>query len=119
MKTILAIAFVLVCAAASAQQTTNLPSVVLGWNAVSDPSVNAYRIHWGVQSRQYTNFLQVAGRTTTTAAVSNLVRNVTYFFAASSVATNGLTSDFSNEVSYRTLGLPPAPSGVTVQVLEP
>jgi hypothetical protein len=73
-------------------------SVVLAWDASPSPDVNRYRVYWGGNSRNYTNWVEVSNQTTAT--VSNLVPTGTYYFAATALNIQGLESDFSNEVSY-------------------
>ena len=108
MRTTLVLLLALAAATVQGQITiTNPPaSVTLAWDASTDPAVTAYRVYWGVATRFYTNVVQVSG---TTATVPNLVRGVKYYFAATCVATNGLESDFSNEINYTTLRLPVPP----------
>ena len=72
-------------------------NITLAWDASSDPSVVSYRVHYGVASGVYTNAVSAGGATIVT--VSNLLEGVTFYFAATAVDTNGLESDFSNEVS--------------------
>ena len=84
---------------------TNPPArVTVAWDATTDPSVTAYKVYWGANTRFYTNFVTVAAPNTQV-TISNLVRGTMYYIAATSVATNGLESEFSNEVTYR----PPLP----------
>lgn len=104
---------------ASAGPSTNAPSVTLAWDQVVDPAVNGYAVYWGTASRQYTNSILVNGQTNLTCTISNLARLTHYYFAATSRATNGLESDYSNEADYTTLALPPPPSGTKVTVKNP
>jgi len=72
----------------------------LEWNAVQDPSVTAYFVHYGRQSPnqfgscEYERSVYV---TSPSATVEDLDPNTTYYFAVS--AYNGLESACSNEVS--------------------
>lgn len=84
-------------------QSLPTASVVLAWDASPDASVSGYRLYYGVASRTYTNTVDVGN--VLTGVISNLVPGVTYYFAATAYATNGLESDFSNEVGY-TVPLP-------------
>lgn len=63
-------------------QSTNCPSIVISNGT-----------NW---FRTYTNVVDVG--TNLTATISNLVTGATYFFSATSYDTNGLESDYSNEV---------------------
>jgi hypothetical protein len=77
----------------------------LTWTAPPDPRVAGYNVYYGVASRAYTNKVLVAR---TNAAVVQLASGVKYYFAATAVTTNGIESDFSNEVS--TIVKPSAPT---------
>lgn len=81
-------------------------SVGLAWDPSPSAEVVGYNIYYGVGSGVYTNVVKLGN--VTNATVSGLVRGVTYFFAATAVARDGLESEFSNEVSY-TAPRPPAP----------
>ncbi len=73
-------------------------TVTLAWDP--SPGTNVivnYNIYYGVESATYTNI--VAAGTNTTIAVSNLVGEQTYYFAATAVDTFGLESDYSGEAS--------------------
>lgn len=108
MKIIKLIALLSLLALPAAAQITptNPPAnVSLAWDASPDPSVGSYRLYWGAAPRFYTNAVTITG---TTATIGPLVRGVRYYFAATCVSTNGLESDFSNEVTYQP-PLPPQP----------
>lgn len=90
--------------------------VTLAWDPSPDPEVGAYRVYWGVQSRTYTNHVEVGGRGTTSVTLTNLPAGVTYFFAATAVATNGIESDYSNEASTYLVPQPHAPTGIRITV---
>lgn len=82
-------------------------SVTLAWDReAATNNIASYHVYWGVASRVYTN--SISAGTNITATVTNLVRGVNYYFAATATATNGLESDYSLEVSYRP-PLPPPP----------
>jgi regulation of enolase protein 1 (concanavalin A-like superfamily) len=71
--------------------------VTLAW----DPSpgvVAGYRLYRGGVSQVYTNSVTVGNVTSNTAA--GLVPGVTNYFAVTAYDTNGLESDFSNEITY-------------------
>lgn len=89
---------------------TNPPAnVTLAWDASTDATVGSYKVYYGVGSRVYTNLVVVSGRGTTTLTITNLTRGTLFYFAATCVATNGLESPFSNEVSYRPDTVPNPP----------
>ena len=87
------------------------PLVNLAWDA--SPTTNsgpvAYKVYYGVSSRAYTNV--ISAETNLTLTVRNLERGVTYYFACTAMLTNGLESDFSNEVQYQ-VPSPPASPGL-------
>jgi len=104
----------------SAAPTTNSPAVTLAWDPVANTSVSGYRLYYGPSPLNYTNFVGVAGRTNVTCVVSNLVRGSTYYFAVTSyIATNGLESLYSEEISYMPVPLPPLPTNFSLTVLKP
>ena len=78
-------------------------SVTLAWDPSPDTSISGYRLYEGVASRTYTTVIDVGHETMAT--VSNLTSGVTYYFAVTAYDTNGLESDYSDEVSY-TVPLP-------------
>lgn len=119
MKRIILTLLALLATVCFADPTTKLPSVTLAWDQSPDPSVAGYSVYWGTSSRQYTNSISVSGIANTSCTVSNLARGTHYYFAATCVATNGLTSDYSLEVEYTTLNLPPVPFNLRVIVDQP
>jgi hypothetical protein len=87
-------------------------SVALGWDRSPDSSVTGYRVYYGTASGNYTNSLAVGNVTTST--IPGLASGVTYFFAVSAYAANGLESILSNEIAYTVPGtLPTVRIGVT------
>ena len=103
--------FVLSALAQSLTLTNPPPAYqILAWD--SEPASNNiafYKLYWGVTPKTYTNVLAFTNNTGT---VSNLVRGVTYYFAATAVNTNGLEStNFSNEV-FTNSPTPPSPPTV-------
>lgn len=94
---------------AQAVGRTNVPPTVTAtWTASPSPGVTAYRIYYGVASMTFTNAVQVPS-TQLSCVISNLVRGVAYYFAAT--ATDGtLESAYSNETSYTLKALPAAPT---------
>lgn len=80
-------------------------SVTLGWDLSPDPTAAGYNVYYGVASRVYTNTVTVGN--TNYVTISNLVGGTTYYFAATTYNVAGLESDFSTEVSYTPLAVPP------------
>lgn len=88
-------------------------SVTLAWDPNPETDLAGYIIYYGSANRNYTNAVNVGNITTNT--VSGLVDGVTYYFAVTAYNTNGLESNFSNEVSYsRPTG---SPIAITLQPL--
>jgi hypothetical protein len=76
--------------------------------------VAAYKIYWGVSSGLYTNVLATPTATNLTLTVSNLVRGTTYFFTATTLATNSLESLYAPEIFYLLPSLPTNPANLRV-----
>jgi hypothetical protein len=70
----------------------------LDWDALADPSVVAYSVHYGGASGHYTNSIFVGG--STSVVVSNLVEGATYYFVLTSFDNNGFESVYSSEVAW-------------------
>ena len=71
--------------------------VTLAWDASRCGCAAGYRVYYGTNARSYP-FVTNAGLALTQTVV--LPRGGRWFFAATTVSTNGLESDFSNEVSW-------------------
>lgn len=88
-------------------------NVTLQWDASPDASMLAsYRVNYGTASASKTNVLVVSATNLTT-TLSNLSAGVTYYVTVAAVATNGLTSDPSNEVQFT---VPRPPVQLRIQV---
>jgi len=70
-------------------------SVSLVWNLSVGVNVAGYKIYYGVASQIYTNAVDVGN--VTSATITGLSGNTTYYFAATSYDNNGVESGFSNE----------------------
>ena len=99
--TILMLAWV---ATAGAQQLT------LAWDASAPTNVVGYRLYYGANTRSY-QFVTNTGLMLTQAVA--LPHRGRWFFAATAFDTNGLESDFSNEVSWESKPTPPVMGGET------
>lgn len=75
-------------------------TVPLAWTPSPDGDAAGYRIYYGGASGVYTNTI-TAGNVTNT-VVAGLADGTVYYFAATTVSTNGTESGFSNEFSVRT-----------------
>ena len=109
LTAILALITIVVITAMAIDRTPTPPlgSVTLAWD--KSPGTNVitnYYVYYGVASATYTN--KVMAGTNLTAIVSNLVRGVTYYFAATAVDNAGLESDYSTQV-FTTINTQPAP----------
>jgi hypothetical protein len=83
-------------------------SVSLAWDAVSATNLSGYKVHYGTQSRSYSNALDAGKNVSYT--VPNLAEGKTYYFAVTAQNTAGQSSGYSNEVSY---SVPTAAGGTT------
>jgi len=79
------------------------PSVTLGWNASSDPTVAGYYIYWGTNHAVYPNKLDVG--TNTMSTVGGLVAGSNYYFSVTSYNGARAESSFVPEISYVTPGM--------------
>ena len=89
-------------AAAGAQQLT------LAWDASVSTNVVGYRLYYGTNTRSY-QFVTNTGLMLTQAVV--LPHRGRWFFAATAYDTDGLESDFSNEVSWESKPTAPVMAG--------
>jgi VCBS repeat-containing protein len=76
-------------------------AVTLEWDANSETNVAGYRVYMGRQPRVYDSVLDVGNQTL--AQLATIWR--TTYFAVTAYDTDGLESEFSEEVSYVTLAL--------------
>ena len=96
--------------AAGAQQLT------LAWDASASTNVVGYRLYYGTNTRSY-QFVTNTGLMLTQAVV--LPHRGRWFFAATAYDTDGLESDFSNEVSWESKPTAPVMAGKTWVRLTP
>ena len=78
--------------------------VPLAWQPSPDAGVAGYKIYYGGASQTYTNSIDVGN--VTNGIVTGLAGGTLYYFAATAYGTNGVESDFSNEVSAAPLRSP-------------
>jgi hypothetical protein len=71
--------------------------VTFAWTPNTD-IVAGYKIHYGPASRTYNQLFDA--RNVTSGTVSNLVPGTRYFFALTAYNSQGLESDYSNEITY-------------------
>jgi hypothetical protein len=79
---------------------TPVTSVTLAWRASRSTDVTGYRIFYGLSSGNYTQQMDAGNKTSAT--VSGLSGNKTYYFVATAYNSDGLQSEASNEVSFTT-----------------
>jgi len=72
--------------------------VVIGWNQSSDTNVVGYKVYFGTASHDYTNVVVVGN--VTNALISEIMPEMTYYFAATTYTQSGEESAYSTEVSY-------------------
>ncbi|HZR18483.1 MAG TPA: fibronectin type III domain-containing protein [Verrucomicrobiae bacterium] len=77
-------------------------SLTLAWDRSTDKNVVGYNLYYGVASRTYTNM--IACGNTTNATVTQLQEGTRYYFAATTLDSAGLESEFSTEISATPAG---------------
>jgi hypothetical protein len=82
--------------------------LTLAWDASPCACAAGYRLYYGTNTRSY-QFVTNTGLMLTQSVV--LPHGGRWFFAATAYDTNGLESDFSNEVSWESKPVPPAMAG--------
>jgi len=68
------------------------------WDAVNDPIVSGYKVHWGTQSGVYTQTFDAGNATEAT--ISGFAEGVRYFSAITAYSNTGEESDYSTEISF-------------------
>ena len=86
----------------------NAQRLTLAWDASASTNVVGYRLYYGTNTRSY-QFVTNSGLALTQAVA--LPHGGRWFFAATVVSTNGLESDFSNEVSWESKPTAPVMAG--------
>ena len=107
----------LLIASALLALTAHAATIKLAWDpSASDPTNGSvgYKVYYGAASATYTNTVNAG--TNLTASVTNLSKGQTYYFAATAYLTNGLESDYSQEISWSMPTNPPAPLNLHVTV---
>jgi hypothetical protein len=72
-------------------------AATLLWDANTETNLSGYRVHYGTESRTYRRAIDVGNVTNWT--LTNLFAG-TNFFAVTAYDTDGLESDFSDEVHW-------------------
>jgi hypothetical protein len=86
----------------------NAQRLTLAWDASPCGCAGGYRLYYGTNTRSY-QFVTNAGLSLTQSVV--LPHGGRWFFSATAVGTNGLESDFSNEVSWESKPVAPVMTG--------
>jgi hypothetical protein len=73
-------------------------TVKLIWNSNNDSAIDHVNLYYGSNPSFYDNSINVGNVTST--IVSNLVPNITYYFAVNYSDTNNCESELSNQVIY-------------------
>ncbi len=73
-------------------------TVTLSWDPSPSDDVAGYRLHYGQQSGNYANTMDVGKRLTTD--VANLIDGTTYYFTVTAYDAEGNESDASEEFHY-------------------
>jgi hypothetical protein len=79
--------------------TAHAADVTLEWDPNPEPDIAGYEVHYGVNSGDYSEMIDVVGGVTS-CTIGNLETGVTYYFAAKAYNTAGYRSDYSDEVTY-------------------
>lgn len=83
---------------AECAQAQTLGNVTLAWDASTGTNIIGYRLYWGNASRTYNHVINAGNVTQATAA--GIIAGVPCYFAATVYTSDGLESDFSDEVSH-------------------
>jgi hypothetical protein len=89
----------------------NAQDVTLTWDASPSGSIAGYRIYYGTNSRAYGFVIPHSGTDLALTQTVTLPHRGRWFFAATACDTNGLESDFSNEVEWEAKPEPPVMRG--------
>ena len=88
--------FMLFCLAFGVVHPLHGQSITLQWNPNPEADLDGYFLHYGTQSRMYSQTLNVGD--TTEYTVDNLIAGTMYFFAISAYDTAGNSSLLSEEI---------------------
>lgn len=76
--------------------------VKFAWDANPENDIAGYRLHFGLESRNYTKTFD-CGITTIYAVIGHFEPGSTWFVAVTAYNELGLESDYSNEISFTAL----------------
>ena len=74
------------------------------WDANKENNLAGYKIYYGTKSREYDKVVDIPDKNAITGKVTDLEPGVTYYFAAIAYNTDGLESDFSDEIVWTSKG---------------
>ena len=100
--------------ALAAAQVGSGGNVGLAWFANPEPIVAGYKVFVGTAPRTYSYSNTLNGINTTNITFFSLTNGVQWYFAVTAFATNGLESDYSEELSLDWRG-PSAPKGFKIK----
>lgn len=83
-------------------------SVTLGWNPNTETNLAGYRLHYGWAPRGYDYVVQVKAPATQVTLTNNLQVGKTNYFAVTAFTTDGMESDYSEELAWLMPAPPPA-----------
>lgn len=90
--------FGLLPAEAEAVATQTAGRARFSWEAVPDPIVSGYKVHWGQVSGTYTHCVDAGN--VTEVVIAEFTEGVRYFSAVTAYAETGEESDYSTEISF-------------------
>ncbi|MEJ2629158.1 MAG: fibronectin type III domain-containing protein, partial [bacterium] len=73
-------------------------SVIVSWTANSEPDLAGYKVYYGMESKNYSQFVNAGN--TTIYSIGTLTAGQTYYFAVTAYDESGNESDWSTEVSF-------------------
>ena len=82
-------------------------TLTLGWDSSPSANITNYSVYYGTVSRSYGQKAS-AGPTTQT-SLGGFSAGTTYYLAVTATDTNGMESDYSNEVSFTVPAMPATP----------
>jgi fibronectin type 3 domain-containing protein len=83
--------------------------VTVLWDASTTLNVTSYNVYIGTASGSYTRVQSVSATAPLVSTFTGLTHGTTYFFTCTSVDTDGVESEYSNEVVWKANSLPAPP----------
>jgi hypothetical protein len=79
------------------QKVAHSAEIALTWEANTEPNLTGYRVYYGTASETYYYSVDIGN--VTSCSVSNLLVGQTYYFVVTAYNTDGIESEYSEEVS--------------------